>query len=132
MAMNKTSIPHSLLIGLVALIGAPLLCAAPSGGPAAEVHPEVLNLQASFAKVSGLVKPPVVNIATVQIEQVVESPMFYYGDPLEQFYDPYGGSVRPRTRQFKSEGVGSGVIIDAEGLVLTNEHLVRRADQINV
>ena len=30
------------------------------------------------------------------------------------------------------EGVGSGVIIDAKGLVLTNEHVVHAADEIKV
>lgn len=113
----------------------------PSAGPTAEVHPEVLNLQASFSKVAELVKPAVVSISTVHIEQIQETPQFFFGDPMEQFFEYFGGegmappqnrrrSARPR--QFKMEGVGSGVIIDPEGLVLTNEHVVRDADEIKV
>ncbi len=106
----------------------------PSEGPTAEVHPEVLNLQASFAKVAELVKPAVVSITTVRVEQIQQMPQFFFGDPFEQFLDPYH---RPRmapreSRKFRMEGMGSGVIIDPNGLVLTNEHVVRDADEIKV
>jgi serine protease Do len=113
-----------------------------SNAPTAEVHPEVLNLQASFAKVAELVKPAVVSISTVRIEQVPEMPQFFFGDPLEQFFDQFFGpegnpyqrrrSTPRQFRKFKMEGVGSGVLMDPEGLVLTNEHVVRDADEIKV
>ncbi|MFA5975744.1 MAG: Do family serine endopeptidase [Elusimicrobiota bacterium] len=117
---------------------------APAAGPVAQVHPEVLNLQTSFSNVAELVKPAVVSISTIHIEQVTEAPQFFFGDPMEQFFDQFfgngeNGGMPPnrqrlpmRQRQYKMEGVGSGVIIDPQGLVLTNEHVVRNADQIKV
>ncbi len=112
----------------------------PSQAPLADVHPEVLNLQASFATVADMVKPAVVSISTVHIEEVYQTPQFYYGDPFEQFFEFFGQNDSPhrrrmppsQPRKYKAEGVGSGVIIDPEGLVLTNEHVVRGADEIKV
>ncbi len=117
-----------------------------ANAPKADVHPEVLNLQQSFSQVADLVKPAVVSISTVHFEKMTRSnPQFFFGDPMEQFFNQYfggnGGSDENPSegrvpgsspRPFKMEGVGSGVIIDPNGLVLTNEHVVRDADQIKV
>ena len=73
---------------------------APGEAPTAEVHPEVLNLQASFSKVAELVKPAVVNISTVRVEQLQQAPQFFFGDPLEQFFDQFSdpyNSMNPST-----------------------------------
>jgi S1-C subfamily serine protease len=69
------------------------------------------------------VMPSVVNIAT---ETVVEY-HDWYDELLRQFY----GARGPR-RQQKSVSLGSGVIIDEEGYVLTNLHVIRRASRIHV
>lgn len=98
----------------------------PAKGPVAQVHPEVLNLQASFSTVAQLVKPAVVSISTVRIERPAPE-YFFFGDPMEQFFNN-----RARPRSLRREGVGSGVIIDPTGLVLTNEHVVQDADEIKV
>jgi len=68
------------------------------------------------------VLPSVVNIAT---ETVIEY-HDWYDDLLRRFY---GWSGRP-VREEKS--LGSGVIIDEEGYVLTNDHVVRRATRVQV
>jgi S1-C subfamily serine protease len=69
------------------------------------------------------VMPAVVNIAT---ETVIQT-----RHPLEElmreFYDPY--YRRTPQRQYS---LGSGVVIDEEGYVLTNDHVVRRASRISV
>jgi S1-C subfamily serine protease len=70
------------------------------------------------------VMPSVVNIATETVIEYHE----WYDDMLRQFY---GWSHLP-VRQQKSISLGSGVIIDEEGYVLTNFHVVRRANRIQV
>jgi S1-C subfamily serine protease len=70
------------------------------------------------------VMPGVVNIAT---ETVVEQ-HDWYDDLLRRFY----GWPRTPVRQEKSVSLGSGVIIDEEGYILTNFHVVRRATRIQV
>jgi S1-C subfamily serine protease len=70
------------------------------------------------------VLPTVVNIATETIIQV--------RDPFEeffrQFWDPYHRRQPPNSQY----SLGSGVAIDEAGYVLTNDHVVRRADKIGV
>ncbi|MBI3291656.1 MAG: Do family serine endopeptidase [Elusimicrobia bacterium] len=113
----------------------------PASVPAVDVHPEVLSLQESFAQVAAQVKPSVVNVSAVHVERYEAAPFeFYFGDPFEDFFGDFFGQPpsprrsrpRPRTYQRRFEGMGSGVIIDPEGYVLTNEHVVRNADEIKV
>ncbi len=70
------------------------------------------------------VLPSVVNIATERVIQYHD----WYDDLLRQFY---GWDELP-PRQAKSMNLGSGVIIDDEGYVLTNYHVVRRATRVQV
>jgi S1-C subfamily serine protease len=70
------------------------------------------------------VLPSVVNIAT---ETVVEY-HDWYDAMLRQFY----GWPRTPVHQEKSISLGSGVIIDEDGYVLTNFHVIRRASRIQV
>lgn len=108
---------------------------------------QVVNLQDSFAKVAALIKPAVVSITTVHVESVQAQPEFYFGDPFEEFFrhyfgdeNPYGQGnphqprrgPAPKKFQQRHEGMGSGVIIDPKGYILTNEHVVRGADEIKV
>ncbi|MEI7730086.1 MAG: trypsin-like peptidase domain-containing protein [Verrucomicrobiota bacterium] len=69
------------------------------------------------------VMPAVVNIATETIVQT-RHPL---DELLREFYDPY--YRRQPQRQYS---LGSGVIIDEDGYVVTNDHVVRRASRISV
>src|SRR5438309_11833144 len=64
-------------------------------GPTAAVHPEVLNLQASFNQVAELVKPAVVSVTTTHVERTREMPQFFFGDPFEQFFEQFGSPRLP-------------------------------------
>lgn len=66
----------------------------------------------------------------------LEQPNPFKGTPWEDFFgDEFGGLDRfefdPRGAQ-PSEGTGSGVIISAEGIILTNNHVVEGADEVVV
>ncbi len=103
-----------------------------------QVPQAVVNLQDSFANVAEVVKPAVVNISAVHITKVEDEPnQFFFGDPNEFFYRFFGEEGmpqqrRPKPKEFRSEGTGSGVIIDPEGYILTNNHVVQGADQLTV
>jgi len=69
--------------------------------------------------------PAVVNISTTRIEQVSVSPFDDFWSPFFDF-----GFQIPRRREL--HGLGSGVIIDPRGYVLTNHHVVENADTTKV
>ena len=109
------------LVSAVALLLAllrPASCA--SSSPAAESD---VRRDAAVIAIEK-VMTSVVNIATETVIQYHD----WYDDLLQQFY----GWGRVPLRQQKSISLGSGVIIDDEGYVLTNFHVVRRASRIQV
>jgi S1-C subfamily serine protease len=70
------------------------------------------------------VMPSVVNIATETIIHVRDP----FEDFFRQFWDPYHRQQPPNSQY----SLGSGVVIDEAGYLLTNDHVVRRADKIGV
>jgi serine protease Do len=99
----------------------------------AEPTQDALNLQDAFVKVSKEVGPAVVSISTEHVERYQTR---YY--PFMQFEDDFFNDffedffVAGPEREFRRVGLGSGVIIDKEGYILTNEHVVHGADKIKV
>lgn len=60
-----------------------------------------------------------------------------YRDPFEDFFGEFfgrgnGGTQRRQIQTPKREGAGSGVIISADGYIVTNNHVVENADNITV
>lgn len=69
------------------------------------------------------VSPSVVYIGTEQFVQA-------RGSPMQQFYDQYFGGGTERMQEVQS--LGTGVIIDGSGVILTNDHVIRGASAIHV
>lgn len=107
-----------------------------SSEEAVSVPNGVMELQEAFANVAEAVKPAVVNISAVQILKTqVPYYQFYFGDPFEEFFGrPREKMPEPEKKEFKRrlEGTGSGVIIDPQGYILTNYHVIAGAEEIKV
>jgi serine protease Do len=74
--------------------------------------------------------PAVVNIST---EQVVEGRGSPFPTPRDPFFDDFFHDFfDSRPRRYKATSLGSGVIVAADGTILTNEHVVLRASRIRV
>ena len=87
----------------------------------------------SFAELVEKHKPSVVNINTTTISKFrmfQGSPFGGRGDLFEEFFGDFFG--RPQQREFRNRGLGSGFIIDAKGHIVTNNHAVHRAEEIEV
>ena len=88
----------------------------------------------NFVEIAKSVKPAVVNIAATRSGKSGEGP---HGSPLEDpffrkfFGDEFFKRDAPQ-REPKERGQGSGVIVEANGLIITNNHVVNKADDIRV
>src|SRR2546427_2054699 len=74
--------------------------------------------------------PAVVNVSTEKIVEQRRSPFPYPQDPFfEEFFRDF---IAPRPRRFKTTSLGSGVIVAADGTIMTNVHVIERASRIHV
>jgi Do/DeqQ family serine protease len=115
------SIIHRLL-GCLAVWSA-LVSAAPAQNARVPSSPGEIKL--SFAPAVKRVTPAVVNVYAARI---IENRVPLFDDPVFRRF--FGGSSGPREQVQRS--LGSGVIVDASGLVVTNNHVIENADQIKV
>lgn len=79
----------------------------------------------AMASIVEAVKPAVVNISTVKTVRLRDP---FFDDPFFRRF--FGEPFMPRER--KQSGLGSGVIVDPSGYILTNNHVIRGADEIKV
>ncbi|MFY0615663.1 MAG: trypsin-like peptidase domain-containing protein, partial [Hyphomicrobiaceae bacterium] len=89
--------------------------------------PSRAALQYSFAPIVRRATPAVVNVYVRSTSRVFRSPMF--DDP---FFRQFFGRQYARPRQRVQNSLGSGVIVDKSGLIVTNAHVIRSSGESEI
>ncbi len=128
---------------------------APSAATPAQAPPPAVPMRdapSSFAPLARQLLPAVVNISTSQTAQAArrdrpdapELPQAPPGSPFEDFFRDFFNRNRPPgpggpgagpdqpQRPRRAQSLGSGFVVDASGIVVTNNHVIDGADEINV
>ena len=132
-AKHGAWLPRSWFRGLAVLTLAGLVAVGPAV-PSTEAQTVPVE---GFADLVERVGPAVVNISTTRDQaprEDVPLPQFPPGSPFEEFFRDFFERDQPQQPQQQRRGasLGSGFVIDPEGFVVTNNHVIAEADQITV
>ena len=134
---------------VAAVLALPLAALPPSVAPAQQIAPQMPppGAPSSFAPLAQRLLPAVVNIQTTQASgqpragrDAPEVPQAPPGSPFEEFFRDFlernrpNGQGQPNRPQppRRAQSLGSGFVIDASGIIVTNNHVIDGADEINV
>ena len=132
----------TLAVGIVGgfLLATRINLLAPARAEDKRAEPYAINeqtLENNFVKAAKEVGSAVVSISTEHTEKIgsPRSNFRYFGDQeferyFDQFFRDFFGEIPER--EYKQRGLGSGFIIDEEGYILTNQHVIQNADKITV
>lgn len=136
---NKQIIPERKIFFLVLFLAAVIIFSGslyPRYGVAAKSGTTFLSPD-SFSNLAESASPAVVNIRTVKtikgggrVFRHFKKGPFGDDDPMQDFFDRFFDE--DQKRDFKQRSLGSGFIIDEEGYIVTNNHVIDNADKIVV
>ncbi len=113
------------LKNLAALILSMAMTYLPAHAQTTQVPTNRTEIQLSFAPLVKQVSPSVVNVYAAR-RAVQTSP--FAGDPFFERFFGGRGFGRPRDQN----SLGSGVIVDSSGVIITNHHVIKGADEVKI
>ena len=89
-----------------------------------------VDLASAIADVAQKAMPAVVHIEVIQRVEIPSPPGPFESDPFFRYF--FGPPSGPRTYKKEMRGIGSGTVLDGEGHILTNHHVISGASKIIV
>ncbi len=90
------------------------------------------RLNRAKAEIAAVVKPAVVSISATKTVRSRKAASSFVNDPHFTRFSGYGSGPNAQARQCSQPNLGSGVIVDADGYILTNNHVIKDADDIKI
>jgi serine protease Do len=128
----RTTFAMSAIASAALIAGSIALPAYSSANNATNVQPLVTVPETGFADLIALVEPAVV---TIEVDKIVQPQLSgFNGDPRsEQFLERFFGSRGMSPPQpDRVQGAGSGFLIDDEGYIVTNNHVIANAERVSI
>jgi len=133
----------NIIFGLTFLLAGVFIASAQSQNakPGEPKSFEGFRMEDAVINVANTTGKAVVSISTEHVAKIKGGRSYYFNspfggspfgeeDPFRKYFEDFFGQMPDR--EYKQMGLGSGVIIDKEGYILTNEHVVSDADKITV